>query len=78
MRYVEVIYKCKCLTGEITVQVPERDITDDVAEWVRVTIAGVVGADHRARSPLCMLDKVEYVKIPADGDFLGQAKGGNA
>jgi hypothetical protein len=77
-RFVEVRYKCACLKEEATVHVPERGRGDDVADWVGETVGQAIGADHRKRSPLCQATKMEYAKIPADGEFIGQGKGGTA
>lgn len=78
MRYVEVLYKCRCMKAAATVHVPERHATDDVVEWVGLTVGKVIADDHRARSPLCTATVMEYAKFEVGGDFIGQGKGGTA
>lgn len=66
------------MTSESVVHVPERHSADDIVYWVEQVVGQAISTDHRARSPLCQATKMEYAKIPADGEFIGQGKGGTA
>lgn len=78
MRYIEVRYKCKCMKEEAVFQVPERHSTDDLIEWMEGPVRLALWRDHHKRSPLCVSPATDYIKIPLDGEFVGQGKGGLA
>jgi hypothetical protein len=74
-RWIDVPYKCRCMTAEVAIPVVERNAAENIVDFVtRVQYA--VSDDHKKRLPLCAYDTMEYVKIPADGDVVGRAKGG--
>lgn len=79
-RFVEVAYKCSCMTAEAIVHVPERHRADDLGEWVGETVGTIISIDHRQRSPLCQSRVMEYAKfpVPKDGGHIGEAQGGTA
>lgn len=60
-------YKCKYMKAEIELTVPDRFPTGDLGEWLN-GVQYLVGIDHRARSPLCVSGKMDYLKIPRPGD----------
>lgn len=78
-RYIEIIYKCRCMDAEATLQMRERRIHEDLADYMQ-DIQKTLGKDHSQRSPVCVAGYVEYVKIPADDPEapIGTAKGGTA
>lgn len=77
MRWTEIKYKCSCMTAETSIQVPERGKAEDIRDFMnRVQLA--IGKDHRERSPLCLATKMEYAKVPVEGDVIGGAVGGTA
>lgn len=64
---MDVYYKCQCMKEEAMVWVPDRTETQDVVDWVE-NVAGIsIARDHAKRSPLCMSQVMEYMKIPHDG-----------
>jgi hypothetical protein len=64
---IKVIYKCICMVGERTIEVPIRPPGSDLMLWMRV-VESVIAMDHAATSPRCSADTMEYAKIPlADG-----------
>lgn len=80
-RYVEVVYRCRCMPGDAAVQVRERLSHDTADWWVRHVMAHAITVDHRRRSPLCQSEKMMYAKIrmPSAPDApIGAAEGGTA
>lgn len=74
-RWIDVRYKCACLPVEASLQLREREVTEDIMGFMgRVQVA--IGQDHARRSPLCLATTMEYAKIPAPGDGVGRAEGG--
>lgn len=61
---IEVRYKCQCSSDEKKILLRERRDGQDVAEWMQ-GVARAVSDHHRAQSPHCLADKVEYLKIPS-------------
>lgn len=64
---VEIKYKCRCMQDERTLAVTARREGEDVAAWMNSVVVRV-SADHRALSPLCVAEKLEYLKVPAPKD----------
>lgn len=62
---IRIIYKCRCTPKEVELDVPERPRGSDLMLWMTVVQAHI-GMDHGVRSPHCMAEKMEYVKIPVD------------
>lgn len=78
MRWVEVIYKCQCLPYEVSLHVREREINEDILDYMN-RVQRAIGANHLSRSPLCTAATTEYVKIPVTDDgIIGGASGGTA
>lgn len=77
-RFIDIKYKCRCMDGEATFQMRERRRTEDIADYMR-DVQVALGKDHRQRSPLCVSDKTDYLKIQIEPDGqIGSAKGGTA
>lgn len=70
---IEIIYKCRCMKAEETVQVREREEGEEIVDWVRDIVGAAIDEAHRARSPFCMATHMEYAKIPApeNAPFIG-------
>lgn len=67
---MKVIYKCKCMSAETEIDVPDRRPNSDIGDWMDMVIACIT-VDHRASNALCQSDKVEYAKIPVDAAGVG-------
>lgn len=69
---VGIIFKCKCMAAEATVQVRNRNEHEDVADWMELVQSTISNA-HRKTSPLCMSATMEYAKIPMpeNAPFIG-------
>lgn len=77
-RWVEVIYKCQCLPYEISLHVCEREVGEDVLDYMN-RVQRAIGMNHLSRSPLCTATTMEYAKIPVTSDgVVGGAAGGTA
>lgn len=70
---VPVIYKCKCMKEEATVNVPFRRADEDIGKWVQGTMGMAIYLDHRTRSPNCRMTAMEYAKLPVpdNAPYLG-------
>jgi hypothetical protein len=70
-----ILYKCKCMAAEASVEVPDRPAGGDLMLWMNV-VQGTLGLDHSARSPRCLAAEMEYVKIPVDdgADGIGMKR----
>ncbi len=67
---MKVIYKCKCLTSEVEIDVPDRRPNTDILPWVEM-VQACIGFDHSQLSPQCRRVEMEYMKLPMDGDQIG-------
>lgn len=52
-RWVEIPYKCRCMSAEATIHVEERRVAEDILEFIG-RVQAAVGEDHRKRSPFCL------------------------
>lgn len=77
MRWIEVRYKCFCMTAEASVHVHGRDGTEEIMEFME-RVQRALGEDHLRRSPLCQRTTMEYAKTPVEGNVIGGAAGGTA
>lgn len=70
---VTVLYKCRCLRDEVTVQVRYRAANETLEDWMELVVRPVVQMDHAGRSPKCDADKLQYAKIwrPENEPFIG-------
>ena len=70
---IEVRYRCRCMDAEVGVSVRSRTSAEDVVFWVEQVVGHAIARDHRARSPACRHEKMEYAKIPVpeNAPFLG-------
>lgn len=76
-RWVDVRYKCACMGAEAGVQIEEREVAEDVLDFMgRVQVA--ISQDHGKRSAFCARTTMEYAKVPAPGDRIGGGEGGTA
>ena len=64
MSTVDVQWKCKCMTEEATLLVPERLPALDVVAWVRDVVSYKIAAAHRRLAPTCWETTMEFVKLP--------------
>lgn len=65
---IELRYKCHCMPSEVDLMVRERTASEGVVEWMESVARPALTDDHQRRSPLCMSNAVEYLKIPFDND----------
>lgn len=79
MRYLEVMYKCRCMGKEATVLMPERQPDEEIVDFME-RVQHKLAADHIVRSPQCKAEAMEYAKVPVDRkrDLIGGAEGGTA
>lgn len=77
MKWIEVRYKCRCMSQEVRLQVRARDKHEEILDFMEKVQASI-GDDHHSRSPLCMATTMEYAKVPVDDDMIGGASGGTA
>lgn len=69
---MDILYKCTCMTAEVSVAVPDRQKDEDIRDWMlKVGIA--ISADHQIRNPICGATSMEYAKIPMpeNAPFIG-------
>ena len=73
MTPVRCLYSCKtCGIERQPVDVPSRDPSEDVVDWMTGTLARTIYVDHSARSPLCAADRISQVEIPMEpGEPVG-------
>lgn len=73
MSWIDVVYKCHCMSKEATLPIAARNRNEDILDFMgRIGVA--IGNDHRKRSPLCKATHMEYAKIPIEGDEIGAPK----
>lgn len=68
MRWIDVKYKCRCMSEERTLPIGARDQAEPILEFME-RLQSSIGYDHHRRSPLCIATKIEYVKVPVEGDL---------
>lgn len=52
--------------------IPSREPSDDIVEWVSHVVANTIYVDHRLVSPTCAADKISEVRIPTQpGNPIG-------
>ncbi len=72
---IQVMYSCSaCGIRDRSVSVPARNALENVVHWVEGTMARGISEDHYKFSPHCTATKMDQVKIPMHGDFLGSAQ----
>lgn len=78
MRFVEMIYRCRCMDKEAILQMRERGKREDIVDYMRA-VQSELAIDHARRSPLCVAPATEYLKLPIEaGAPIGTARGGTA
>ena len=60
---MDVIYKCKCMPVEQSINVPDRLRDEEIVAWLN-KISFDIALDHEARSPRCGEASMVYLKIP--------------
>ena len=63
---MKIWYKCVCMEAEAEIEVMDRPNGGDILDWMRGVVQPSIGVDHRARSPRCQAQALEYAKIPLD------------
>lgn len=63
---MQIIYKCRCMKNERTIVVTDRIKDTDIGDWMSSVVQPCLSYDHRNNSPLCVADKVDYLKIHVD------------
>jgi len=68
-----VHYSCHdCGLEKVPCEVPEREKSADVGDWVFRILTESLAHDHRRRSPVCMAQRVHEVLIPTAGvEYIG-------
>ncbi len=71
VRQITVYYSCpQCGLRDVPVTVPARAVDQGVLHWMHATMQSTCD-DHRARSPACHPDRLYDLKIPFDGQRVG-------
>lgn len=60
----EVIYKCRCMATERTLNVRNREPDEDITDYMEDVVRREITDDHRMQSPICMAPALEYAKLP--------------
>lgn len=76
-KWLDIIYKCRCMPKERTIQVRERLDDEDIIDFMH-HVQNAIGVDHNNLSPRCNATSMEYAKVPVDGDKVGGTRGGTA
>lgn len=64
---MKVQYSCVCGIKDREVEVPDRDLSQDVKLWVGTIVAAAVTSDHRMMRSWCRADTIKSLKIPYAG-----------
>lgn len=59
-----VAFKCRCMTAERSVTVPERRFGEPVEIWRKGCLDNAIYLAHRLISPACISPETEYVRCP--------------
>lgn len=62
---ITIFYKCHCMPGEKSVEVPARPPGSDILIWMGV-VQNTLSMVHAAHSPKCTAKALEYAKIPVE------------
>lgn len=76
-RWVEIRYKCVCMSRERSFQVTERGASEEVLDFMN-RVQRALAKDHRKFSPMCTSATVAETRVPAPGGRIGGAEGGTA
>jgi hypothetical protein len=70
---IRCLYTCSlCDLVDVAVEVPARESTRPVVEWMERICIPAIGADHALRSPGCQPETLENLKIPiTNADYIG-------
>lgn len=61
----DIPYKCHCMKGEAVIAVPDRRPNTDILIWMEL-VTFCIQFDHKALSPHCLSNTMQYVKLPID------------
>lgn len=67
---MKIIYKCRCMKHETSIDVPDRRPNTDLMDWMEL-VQYCMTVDHHWLAPLCRAEGIEYAKIPMDEDAPG-------
>lgn len=76
-KQLELLYKCRCMTEEKSLYMRERKPDEDIINYME-DVQRKVGAEHKKLSPLCRATALEYLKLPVEGERIGDVNGGTA
>lgn len=67
---MKVLFKCKCITEDASVEVRFREQDEDIADWMH-EVQTALGEAHRLMSPRCYETRMEYAKFFAPENAPG-------
>lgn len=76
-KQLELLFKCRCMKEEKSLYMRERKSDEDIIDYMQ-DVQRAVGAEHKKVSPLCRSAALEYLKLPVEGERIGDVKGGTA
>lgn len=62
-KVIRVPYKCACMQDEGFFEMEPRWSGEPIEDFM-LRLRAALSADHRQRNPLCMSEKLTYLKIP--------------
>lgn len=62
---MKIKYKCRCMDAEREIGMRARHEREDLLFWMGLVMR-TISEDHHLASPHCVIEKMTYVKIPAD------------
>lgn len=75
-KLIEVEYSCRaCKLQDVKIKVFARKENQDIGNWLDKDLYTALAADHFNRSPNCITEELNNVKIPlGKGDVVGAPK----
>jgi hypothetical protein len=61
---MKVIYKCRCMDAERSIDVTARVPEGDLQEWMEGVVINCVAYDHAGHYPNCQSTHMDWLKIP--------------
>lgn len=77
MRQLEMLAKCKCMKEEFKVHMRERLPDEDIQDYM-LRVQRAVDVAHNNLSPRCTSTTLDYLKMPVEGERIGDVAGGTA
>lgn len=66
---IPIRYSCQwCGLANVEIDVPSRNLDEDVIQWMNRSVTPGLMKDHEERSPKCRPQKFSNVMIPMEGD----------